>query len=219
MKLSLLSDFHDWYDFEFDSHMNSGGASFRRFSTDGMNRIEMLDLLDECGYNVPARGYVKDMKNVFPNYDQPSCSDMVVVYTDINSHRGENKELVSYPYALQEYNDYYCTEYIGLIGNSRVGESVSFRYLQIGDLAYWFKFVSKKSWKSNFDPTIELLCEIEPSFHKKIKVPLFAIDFVLSDWLYAIDFNMSPGLEYMKDIISAKVIVGAIKYGVEKLTK
>lgn len=193
-KLKLKSDFSEVYDCWFD---NDTDEIFYRMSTEGMNRLEMLQFMEAKGLNVPAYGKVKDQK----------CSKLVV-YTDLQAHCGEGKLLLDIEEALKEYPEHLSTEYIGEC------PGVSWRYLQIGKHCFWIEYKSNYDWRSNVgDLTTMQIIGHGKANRKLFDAPLLAVDFVIGKELYAIDYNIAPGIRWtgVEQFLSHKQIVEAIK--------
>lgn len=213
-KLVLKSDFHDYYDHWFDKvyYPEEEYTTFERYSISGMNRQEMLNYLELNGYNVPKHGLVKDL---ILQKDQK-----VVIYLDINSHRGMDKILCPFGEALNFYPMNYCMEY-KKVNKEELG--CSFRYLRIGDDIFSLCYKSQDSWMSNQgDVDIVILEDVLDDMKKLLPDrPLLALDFILpedSNKMYAIDLNISPGLTWtgIENILSAKEVVKNIKHYIDK---
>jgi hypothetical protein len=123
-KLILKTDFYDYYDHWFDKvyYPEEEYNIFERYSVLGMNRQEMLIYLQLNGYNVPKHGLVRDL--------DLQKEQKVVVYLDINSHRGMDKILCSFGEALRFYPVNYASEYLKVNDEEK---GCSFRYLRIGE--------------------------------------------------------------------------------------
>jgi len=214
VKIQLKTDFLDYYDHWFD---REGDIVFERMSRGGMGRREMFGFLKSLGLNSPEVGIVKE---VFPKLRE-RYSDIpdgimrivsVVVYLDEMAHRGEGKERMSAEKALEKHPDNFCSEFIP----TSPGEgSVSLRYLQIGDRKWWLRYSSIDDWRSNYGDKawVEVLAEAGRGYHPKIKEPMFAVDFVAAKKIYAIDFNISPGLSgaAVDNILTGREVVDLIK--------
>ena len=201
MKLKLLSNFNDYYDHWFDLD----GNVFKRTTNSGMIRGRMFSFMRSHGLTVPIYGIVQHLENyLYPD-------KKVVVYLDENKHCGEGKQLLTLGEACKLYPFKLCTEY--LVNENPFGYAVSYRHLQIGNRAFWIKYISYTDWRSNCgEGDIELIEERKPIEipHK----PLFAVDFVEKSGIYyAIDFNISPGIRGtgIEDIIPPKEVVDLIK--------
>lgn len=205
MKLKLISNFVDYYDHWFDSD----GNIFKRVTTDGMIRGRMFSFLRQRGLSTPIYGVVSHLKNAFYLEDD----DKIVVYIDEKLHCGEGKQLMTLKEAFDDkkLQSCLCTQYINT--DNPFNYAVSYRHLQIGDRAFWIRYVSYNDWRSNCgDGDIELLEEV---ISMKIpNTPLYAIDFVEKNGIYyAVDYNISPGIRGtgIEDILPAKEVVNLIK--------
>lgn len=175
-------------------------------STSGMDRYEMYIYLESLGFNVPIYGILNDFRKLKKDINK------VVVHLDLKSHRGENKILLDYEEALEKYRGKFATEYIETDGEF----GVSYRYLRIGDEAFWLLYKSKNDWRSNCGSDIKIdILEIEKNTPPVIKSPLYAIDLVFDKYnnYHAIDFNISPGIKGtgVEDILKPKEVVDKIK--------
>jgi len=208
-----------------------------------MDRIEIFKFLELHGYELPRHGTVKEISELYPNRwigfaegmscDEPSYIPEfdtwkyveVVVYTDINSHRGEGKIKMRLDEAMEKYPNNFASFYI-------FNWSTSYRHLQIGEKSFWLMYHSnRRDWRSNCgNVNINILSQ-NIGYHKSIKYPLFAIDFVLKtdpdfylkykgqykgerkDTYLAIDFNISPGINGtgIEEILKPNEIVELVK--------
>lgn len=205
-KVKLKSDFNDYYDHWFDVY--NVGLTFERMSTGGMSRRGMLEYMQSIGIRVPIFGITQEI--LYSQNKQPS---VVVVYMDEFSHRGEGKVRLTLAEAASEYPDKLVIEYIP--SYTDMG-SKSLRYLQVGDKRFWLEYSSTNDWRSNCgDVSIRILSREPDGYHKKIGLPLFAIDFVedVKGILYAVDFNIAPGIKGtgVENILSAMVVAESIK--------
>lgn len=214
-KLSLISDFTDFYDKCFSTN---GDYIFERTTYNGRDRIQDLNFLG-THFNTPLHGTVREVFNKFHdslpfyknNVSYPGQFYKVVVYLDKTAHNGTYKVLLNLNDALKNYSEYYCSVYIPPYNPNY---NISYRWLVIGDSEFYLEYRSERDlynqndseWRSNFYPSITLL---QPTlkYNKDIygnrtrecndfkKYPLFAVDFVTSaDRFYAIDFNTAPGI-------------------------
>jgi len=202
MKLQLKTNFIDYYDHHFDLD----GAVFSRMNNEGMNRGQMFGFMRNHGLNTPLYGIVMHLKHALYLEDK----DRIVVYTNENIHCGEGKLLMTFKEAMEKYPLCLCTEYLN---DNPFEYGVSYRHLQIGNKAFWIRYISYNDWRSNCgEGDIEIIDEkpIIPIKHK----PLFGIDFVEKAGIYyGIDFNVSPGIRGtgIEDILSPKEVVDLIK--------
>jgi len=192
----LQSDFRDYYDEEL--HDPTATKVFKRLSKSGMPRSEMLKYMNDVGLNTVPHGFVKNLyekyyKSKNEKKNNPESMLGLVVYVDESAHRGEGKELLHYEEALEKYPNHYASVYMN---NLNLTKS-SFRHLQIGKKSYLLRYSSKDKWRSNFGNNISIYLrkvnDDKQYFFKKIRYPLFALDFVLiKDISYFMDFNISP---------------------------
>lgn len=216
MKLSLKSNFRDFYDFAFDKQ----GEVFERLDNAGISRREMFTYFNELDLKTPVHGTVRDVVACLQeSFDEQgrATQDLflehlvdLVVYLDEYQHAGEGKVKLSAKAALEAYPDHYCSEYIPATA-SGTGESL--RYLQVGIRKWWIRYWSENDWRSNAgEGDWEVLCEEKRGYHPRIKYPMFAIDFVRAGkHLCAIDFNVAPGLGPLNGIVSPWDIVALVK--------
>ena len=188
MQLKLISDFSDYYDHGFDFD----GYPFRRVTTDGPNRVEMISMFRHAGVPTPYFGHYKDF--VRTNYSEDKD---VVIYTDITKHCGEGKKKKRFGNICCAEREAYMMEYVPF-GDLNISEyfSKSTRYLIIGDRCFTYDYFSIDDWRSNCgDGDISEPKEIDlPLWRYCIYYPLFAIDFVDDRGiLRAIDLNIAPG--------------------------
>lgn len=216
MKIHLRSDFADYYDSCFDNE----GFLFNRFSECGPYRRQMYGLLEQAGYRVPRNGTVEEMAKLLTREWQemnvPVSKQVVrqmtelVVYAAERSHGADN-HLVSIDDAISFFPHHYCTEYFRAQPS---GLGWTLQYLQIGDRHWWLSYTSNNNWRSNAgDFKVEIIEEGPRGYHTTIAEPLFSIDFVPAQELYAIDYNISPKLEGtgIENILSPAQVVDLIR--------
>lgn len=216
MKINLRSDFADYYDEYFDRE----GILFNRLSECGPHRREMYAFLEQAGYHTPRHGTVEEMAELLTREWQemnvPVSNQVVrqmtelVVYAAERSHGGDN-HLISIDDALNFFPHHYCTEYVR---TQPSGLGWTLQYLQIGDRHWWLSYTSSNNWRSNVgDFKVEVIEEGPRGYHAVIMEPLFAIDFVPAQELYAIDYNIGPKLAGtgMENILSPAQVVDLIR--------
>jgi hypothetical protein len=222
VRLKLISDFVDYYDYQFDRE----GPEFRRMTTEGPSRREMFDLFDMYAIPTPKHGIVKQAMGRATNTPELvrigrsflECTT-VIVYLDERAHMGTGKVITSGSRALQVYPEHYCSEYI-----EPSGLATSLRYLCIGKRAWWLRYTNlgqewPNTWLSNVGEQVrvEMLGEATPDFMALsyiLELPLFAVDFVQKfDQLLAIDLNIAPGLKGtgMEDVLKPKEVYDLIE--------
>lgn len=216
MKIKLRSDFDDYYDSYFDQE----GVIFDRLSECGPYRREMYALLEQAGYRVPRHGSVEEMAARLtgegrhievPVNNQPArqMTDLVVYATE-RGHGGDN-HLVSVAEALSIFPGHYCTEYIPVQSGER---GWSLQYLQIGDRHWWLSYASNNNWRSNVgDYKVEIVEEGPRGLHDFFTEPVFSIDLLPAQELYAIDFNINPQLvgTGIENILSPAEVVALVR--------
>lgn len=206
MLISLKSDFRDYYDHIFAGSWQQGAHCLERLSTAGPERRVMFDILKGLKLVTPHVGTVSELNAIlmgeFSYLGSSSLIDDymrnltdVVVYLDNKAHRGEGKIRLNIKHAIKEYPNHFASQYIP---STARGFGVSLRYLRIGRRQFWLRYTSRNDWRSNVgDVCIEVLSEEVPKSLNdilKLSEPMLAIDFVKADKLYAIDYNVAPGL-------------------------
>jgi hypothetical protein len=222
--VKLISDFNDYYDHCFDNR----GAEFRRVTTDGPNKVELFDLLKKAGFTLPPHGRVVEVMNAYWDEERRPVRGLVV-YDDLQAHCGKGKRLVQTSRCkwdgclsrLPELNELcakFCTAYLGVgagYADPR-GPSVSWRLLQISPHRFWIEYTSKDDWRSNCgDCDCSVIgFELDAGPYPKLEAyKLFAVDFVIGKHLYAIDFNVAPGIRdtVVEVVLKAREVVEAIE--------
>lgn len=131
----------------------------------------------------------------------------VVVYTDPMKHRGEGKELLSGSEAMIKYPNHYCSVYHM---STMDGGSFSRRILAIGDLGFIIEYHSD-DWRSNCgEVEIAVTHKFSSPRSPNIPFPMFAIDYIGASTM-ACDFNEAPGLDAIKDYVTATEIYEAVQ--------
>lgn len=193
--MKLISDFNDWYDIAFDGR----GKEFYRISSSGMPRPKMLKYLKTNNFNVPLFGRIKMLSN-YPIHK-------VVIHSDLRAHQGIGKILITIDDAIQKYPNYFGVEFI--VPDEK---GCSYRFLKVGWRRWWIKYLSTEDWRSNCgDGDYEVL---EKGFDDYLpqRLPdfpvLVAIDFIFAgNRLWAIDYNIAPGLQPLNGYISPFEII------------
>lgn len=219
MKMQLQSDFHDYYDAAFEQT----GTEFRRMTRKGMDRRSMLDILNSRGLRTPTYGCVKEIvPKLLSDYDE-SIQLMatesiieVIVHTDPTAHAGEGKIKLSAAEALDKYPRHLGVEYIPATMN---GSGRSLRYLQVGSRRFWLEYTSISDWRSNVgEGNCRVITEEAPGYHPRFDQAMFAIDFAPAGrHLYALDYNIAPGLAPLRDILRPSEVVELLKLAMERL--
>lgn len=220
MKINLRSDFADYYDEYFDRE----GILFNRLSECEPYRREMYAFLEQAGYHTPRHGTVEEMAELLAREWQemnvPVSNQVVrqmtelVVYATERSHGGDN-HLVSIDDAISFFPHHYCTEYIRAQSS---GLGWTLQFLQIGDRHWWLSYTSSNNWRSNAGTfEVEVIEEGPRGYHTTIIEPLFSIDFVPAQELYAIDYNIGPKLAGtgIDEILKPCEVIGLIRTAME----
>ncbi len=160
----------------------------------------------------------------------------VVAYTDEAAHCGEGKavwnkgRVNSNPHMGMPGGDrfwkekqLYCSAFLGPYPQLACygHKAVSLRHLQVGPHVFHLEYESSSSWMSNVgDGTCEVVgVELDKGYHPKIRLPLFAVDFVLGREAYAIDFNVAPGIRGsgVEKVLDGKDACRALEQALEDL--
>lgn len=200
----LASDFVDYYDHHFGL---DGPILFSRSGAGpGPTKPEQFDLLAAAGYNTPPHGLVRDVAGTYWGDERRHVLDLVV-YDDPTAHCGDGKRISR---AGDEPPEKYCSAYLG-----DRGPGVSWRYLQVGRHHFWLEYTSEADWRSNVgDGAVTIIgVGLDAGYHPFFKLPLFAVDFVIGNDLYAVDFNTAPGIRGsgVEKILPPKAAAQAIK--------
>lgn len=214
MNLILTTDYRDYYDHAFDQD----GTEFQRMSREGLDRRSMLDFLHSRGFRTPRYGTVEEIvPRLLAEFDeciqQMAAESIVdiVVHTDQTVHCGEGKVKLSAAEALVKYPQHLGVEYIPA---TMSGSGRSLRYLQVGNRRWWLEYWSLNDWRSNVgEGGCRIITEEIPGYHHAwINQVMFAIDFVpAGSHLYAVDFNIAPGLAPLQDVLTPNEVVGLLK--------
>lgn len=216
MRLTLRSDFRDFYDSAFDEP-TEGTFTFPRLAKGGPPKREQFSLLEQAGFKTPPHGLVCDiMARAWPEEywskfgENHGPINLVVAYEDENAHCAEGKRLLrscqitsnpdmSGRDRFERENSLYCSAYVHPKGyrGVEVQQGESLRHLQVGPHVFYVLYTSKVSWMSNEgEGDIELVSyELNKGFNPAVKWPLWAVDLVPGrSGLYAVDFNTAPGV-------------------------
>jgi hypothetical protein len=209
------SNFFEPYDVWFD---NEGELIFhRRSNTQDLSRQEAFEFMrDEMRLKVPRYGFPSDLF-------QQGVTDLVA-YVDPYAHRGEGKSMMPVESALEHLPDTFCAEYLEPNDNTLftlTGEparSHSIRHLHVGNRSWVIGYWGFDDWRSNVgEGEVKVLCEGPWGYHPKVKLPLWAIDFVPhGKHVYAVDFNTAPGMRGtgLVEQVGAMAIANLIKAAV-----
>ncbi len=198
----LRSDFTDYYDDYFDSPKSVSPLVFERYTNTGMSRSEILGFLSRNGFSVPKFGKLKDVGKWAPHLRD---SQLVVVYLDEASHRGENKLLMTVTSALRTHPQCLAAEFMGTSKDSSQG----LRLVQVGHKYFWLDQKSSNDWRASTGKVTTTIKKSGCGLQTNLFFPLFAIDFVPvnfsgNETLFAVDFSAAPIVgEYGMDEILA----------------
>jgi len=201
VKIAIDSDFWDFYDHAF-SPRYCADVLWERKTRTSMSKRDQFCLLEKLGFKLPIHGTITEVyeriraEYEFDEHMFNKAAELfsLVVYLDEYAHRGRGKLCVPLKIALEQYPEKYCTEFIQTTPSPH---AVSYRYLRIGDRAFWLQYTGYDSWMSNHAKKvlIEFLCPSRHTLDLGIPYPMFAIDFIPGHVLYAIDLNTAPGLQ------------------------
>jgi hypothetical protein len=199
MKIGLRSDFNDYYDHCFTTPWEVADKLVERLTTVGMPNATTLLYLDSIDLVTPTHGRVQELVPVVVERSGMPAAIAeklfeLVVYTDEYGATDSNKLRLNCLEAVARYPEAYASVFIP--SSPETGGS-SLRYLRLGMRAFWLRYTSKDDWRSHHGSMqIELLGEeSRASEPHAIPYPLFAIDFVKSDRLYAVGLDIAPRLQ------------------------
>jgi len=218
--VSLESDFIDYYDHWFDLSSTPGAIPFTRYSVNEMTRGQAFSILFSHHIQTVVTGLVKYMDR---------DTDLVVVYRDLQAHRGEGKELMPWSDAMAVCPDALCSKFEGILK-----DAVSIRHLQVGQQWWRMVYRSDDLWRSNCgNVKIEMTSMSGAGWW--LPYPLYAVDFVphrrpadpygrygemVSDFeqLLAVDLNLSPqiGGTPVEAVRTPKEMAELVKIGVRR---
>ncbi len=234
--MRIHSTFRDYYDIWADG---TGPVLQRVGGNSGPTKREQFRILEEAGWLTPPNGVVGEILDSWWEAERQRVK-WVVAYTDETAHCTEGKEVwwkqcaslnrqpkmgydAQNERANRNYREVYCSAFVGsypqfVAGNQK---STSLRYLQVGPHVFWIEYSSTESWMSNYgDGDIQVVCiELDKGYHPKIRLPLFAVDFVLGREMYAVDFNTAPGIRGsgVEKVLSGKDCCQALERALEDL--
>lgn len=207
MHVKLKTDFIDYYDFYFDL---VGDITLERIAghdalTSYPGKAEQFRLLLEMGELVIPNAPVLELINL-------TMYKPLVVYLEDWRHAGNGKELMSPGKASQLYPDHLASVYV----RTALQGSVSFKYLQLGDIGMDMKVTSLEDWRTNVETYEVEMLDIYPATRPRYTRPVYAIDYVEplgGGPKYAVDLNHAPGCRGLgiKDYLDGPDVVKAIK--------
>jgi hypothetical protein len=201
MKLSLVSDFKDFYDDCFDSE----GDVFTRNKSSNLTKPEIFQYLKSClKLNVPVHGICNEMHRYFDN------DNLVIVYSSFDKTKIDGRHLVKFSDAIKFHPDKFIVEYLKGSMPSFVTKSFS-----IGKRMWTVTCKSDDYWRSNVG-NVQMNVESEVFDQTRVpsKMPLFCIDFIRDfDTYYAIDFDCSPTLNGsgLEQMLEPEIVVELIR--------
>jgi hypothetical protein len=187
----LQTDFKDYYDEYLHDVMAT--ERFKRLSRSGPSRPEIFKLLEEKSCPVPPYGTAEELWREYLDPDDPYCdvrwekaiksdiawiSHKLVVYDDIDAHRGEGKRLVkAYDYKehIKPIKDKFCSLHLTI----QDVFALSYRELFVGNRSFFLSYQSliPDEWRSNYiDVKVNLYSECSPI--RNFDYPIYAIDYI-----------------------------------------
>jgi hypothetical protein len=207
MKLTLKTDFVDFYDTQFDT-VSQGQAyyCFNRFTRGTLSRKSTFEKLTMMKEPVIPNGNLLEISEVFWS------AQKFVVYLDDYAHDGQDKLLIDRS-KIKAYSDLFSSVYFA------EKKSTNLKKLVIGNRVFLITVQSDHAWKSNLG-NVKIL-EVEESVSvENNHYPMYSIDYVFGSSIWwAIDLNTAPRLKELNisNLISAKEIVIEIKNWYERL--
>lgn len=92
--------------------------------------------------------------------------------------------------AMEMSPEAYCAEYIPPLEPTI---AVVWRYLQVGKRRWWLEYRNPSGWRAE-DGTARILGEEPEAYHPAFPHPMFSLDFVPGQYLYAIGMHTAPRL-------------------------
>lgn len=190
--LSLISDFTDYYDHAFPP----GGRPWeRKFTPPEPRRERVHEFLARLGHTLPPRGSVVQVRSFLQEQHRwlrparfAALSESVF---EVVIYPPEGARVVTLGDAMKRDPHQYCTLF--------VPHEVRLRYVQVGKRKFWCEYrveTDEGQWKSTVNPRCcGVVAQGEPGYTPAIRQPLYAIDYLLGDQLYAIDFTSAPLLK------------------------
>lgn len=220
--MRIISPWRDYYDVWADGR---GRILQRTGGNSGPLKREQFQILENAGWLTPLNGYYPDIIDEWWAEESQEIKN-TVVYIDELAHCTEGKILVQVDKEvspdewLKTFAIHYNHYASAFVGDPNIpGES--WRRLQIGPHVFWIEYRSNSSWMSNDgEGTCDVIgVEWNIGYHHSIRLPLFAVDFVLGREMYALDFNTAPGIRGsgVEKILSGKDCHDAIERALEEL--
>ena len=225
MKITLNSDFHDFYDHWFYLVENSD-YTLNRTMVDGILKRDQFKLLEQLGFNTPLHGTPEKLEKLLNE-----SIEGVVLYKDELAHAGEGKFLHLWAKNFSKRKEYTYAS-VRIKTDKKVDKGCcSTRILFIGYRKFILRYTSQHFWMSNWGNkvNIEFIDEdkgaprdlTNESWAFTKKWPLLAIDYVVEKDTgkeFAIDFNSAPGLKGtpIEEMFSGLEVYQMIEEFVEK---
>lgn len=220
-EILLLSDFHDYYDYQFVSRYSSLETLVfeRNMRNQKVSRKQMLEFGNK-NFDEVLHSYKKS------DFDDPRWQVMVVEHLDEFAHAGAGKRLV----VLKEAGeDTLKVDFIGFDENSG-GKSL--RHLYIGKHMFVLEYTCETGWQSNGPGCTISLQGVYPGARERDsqgwrdgeflkEYPLLAFDFIThpdychdeSNYFYLLDINTSPSWKgtFLEEMLHPVVVYEWIK--------
>jgi hypothetical protein len=156
-----------------------------------IDRLSIHIYLECLGYETPDYGLIDEL------YQNHFSEDKCVVWGV------QGSQLMRLDQAFRNHRNNYGSMYVGNNGSV----SVSCRFVQIGPNGFWVDIMSFDDWRSNKGNwEAGVVKGVYNEYHPLVEMPFFSIDYVRSDKVYAIDFDIEPSLRGygLEDIIKPK---------------
>jgi hypothetical protein len=220
MRISLKSDFHDYYDYHFDSVIpDKPSVTMERMQVGGLKRSEMFPFMERLGLRVPKYGIAREIGE--------EKIIWCIVHTDEMAHTGEGKFRYLSSRIPEEHLDLFAVQYVYRkdIDKKYWFSGQSFRWLRVGECNFFLRYFSGEDWRSNVGENVKIDIVGNPGIDlkliSKVNRPLYAVDFVMDRYgaLFAIDYNSAPGVKGtpIEEMIPAGDFVGIIRRWYEKM--
>lgn len=176
-----------------------------------LTRAEIYKLFSRVGYPTPLNGLVSEVTPVLMGKEGglgdrslqqgPYKEPQVVVYLTPTATAGKDMILIPAQDALERFPGNYCSEYLhGGDNNS----SSAIRLLQVGRRRWLLKCQSEDDWRANAGKCeVTVMFEQEQEYEEEMPFPVWAVDFIQIGrrGMMAVDLNLTPSLDPIKDIL------------------
>lgn len=178
--MKLLTDFEDYYDKTFKSHI--GNFEFSRMLSNNPDKFNALQFLKQIGYRTIEIG---PLSNILGNPE-------ILVYTNPSLHYGAGKAVMPLSSAKMMYSNKPCTEYFKT--------NMTYKILQIGNECYSLE-IENIGFMENKLINCSLLGLGSPGCYNN-KYPMYSIDFVRDNNgnMLACDFDCTVKLGHIQGI-------------------